>query len=122
MAGTHSRGDSDDGDSRDESKASHAGEHARAPAAPRVAPVGYPACSAVDCGTSGAKRAQRAPAPAHAQRVVRMTPYQRGKRDGYADGKAGKPWPNDGAPGSSYSAGYREGRQNAALERYALAV
>jgi hypothetical protein len=45
-----------------------------------------------------------------------MTPYQAGKRDGYADGIAGRPWPNDGAPGSSYSYGYRHGRQAAAIE------
>jgi hypothetical protein len=51
-----------------------------------------------------------------------MTPYQAGKRDGYADGIAGRPWPNDGAPGSGYSAGYREGRQVAALERLPAAV
>ena len=36
--------------------------------------------------------------------------YQAGYRDGYADGQAGQPWIPDGAPGSSYSAGYRHGR------------
>jgi hypothetical protein len=51
-----------------------------------------------------------------------MSAYQKGRRDGYADGKAGRPWLPDAAPGSGYSAGYRHGRQDAAIEAGQLAA
>jgi hypothetical protein len=58
----------------------------------------------------------RSKARAERRQGMNAERYQAGKRDGYEDGKAGRPWPADGAPGSSYSAGYRDGRQAAAIE------
>lgn len=45
-----------------------------------------------------------------------MSQYQKGYRDGYADGSRGLPYLPDGAPGSRYSQGYRQGRRDAARD------
>jgi hypothetical protein len=47
--------------------------------------------------------------------------YQAGFRQGYADEKAGNPWPAAGTLGSHGTAGYRHGRQHAAEDRPLLA-
>ena len=45
-----------------------------------------------------------------------MNQYQRGYRDGYADMSRGLPARPDGAPGSRYSQGYRQGKRDAAAD------